>query len=442
MLHSFTDKYYAIFINKSKNLENLELTSTFILHIIVITTIILHVITGIELKTGSLTGGNVLGRLKLVILDGDREYLANFEKFLAANYPQRFDIFTFSSPEKLLEFLSGTVQADILAINSRIYEKGCCFNHPGIVLLSGDEDGSPPEGMACVKKYQHMDRLVAEMTRLYTARSLKECTITGPGNTRIISVHSPSGGTGKSFVAAGCSILCAGRGIKTFYLNLESIPSTDLFFQGNPRQSFSNVIFYLKGKSGNLALKLESAKCIDAVTGVHFFKPPENACEMSELSVQETDWLLAEFRRSGVYDIVFVDMPSGLCPANIEVLRHSDVILSVLSPDWRSVFKLKNLKTSLEFIEHRLGIELASRIVPVLNKAADLEGYDRYNAVTDELGLLSGIRVRRYAELDNSHVNISGNVNFLTDLNNVLERILQYPTAGMPKSGEGGGSVA
>jgi MinD-like ATPase involved in chromosome partitioning or flagellar assembly len=389
-----------------------------------------------------LTGGNVLGRLKLVILDGDREYLANFEKFLVANYPQRFDIFTFSSPEKLLDFLSGAVHADILAINSRMYEKGCCLSHPGIVLLSGDEDGSPPEGIASVRKYQHMDRLVAEMTRLYTARSLKECTITGPGNTRIISVHSPSGGTGKSYVAAGCSILCAGRGIKTFYLNLESIPSTDLFFQGNPGQSFSNVIFYLKGKSGNLALKLESAKCIDAVTGVHFFKPPENACEMSELSVQEIDWLLAEFRRSGVYDIVFVDMPSGLCPVNIEVLKHSDAVLWILSPDCRSVFKLKNLKTSLEFIEHRLGIELASRIVPVLNKAADLAGYDRYNAMTDELGLLSGIRVRRYAELDNSHVNISGNVNFLSDLNNVLKRILPHKTADVPISREGGGSVA
>ena len=69
---------FDIFIYKSKNLANKELTNTGILHIIVITTIILHVFTGIERITGSLTGGNVLGRLKLVIIDGEREYLANF----------------------------------------------------------------------------------------------------------------------------------------------------------------------------------------------------------------------------------------------------------------------------------------------------------------------------------------------------------------------------
>ena len=67
---------------------------------------------------------------------------------------------------------------------------------------------------------------------------------------------------------------------------------------------------------------------------------------------------------------------------------------------------------------------------PYLIKLRILCRYDRYNAMTDELGLLSGIRDRRYAELD-THVNISWNVNFLSDLNNVLKRILPHkpPTA-------------
>jgi cellulose biosynthesis protein BcsQ len=411
--------------------------------IIVNTTIILHVFTGIEQITGSLTGGNILGRLKLVISDGDREYLANFKKFLVTNYPQRFDIFTFSSPEKLHDFLSGKVQVDILAINSRLYEKGVCSGYQEIVLLSGDEDGPLPEGVARVNKYQHMDRLVAEITRLYTAKTLKECNITGFGNTRIISVHSPSGGTGKSCVAAGCSILYAGRGKKAFYLNLESVPTTDLFFRGDcSSQSFSNVIFYLKGKGGNLSLKLESAKSIDGITGVHFFKPPENVYEMSELSEQDIEQLLVEFRKNGIYDTVFIDISSGLSPNNIAVLKHSDTILSVLTPDARSFVKLKKLKISLDLIESRLGIGLTSRIVPVLNKAADFAGNIRQDECLEDFGSISVVRNCSCSRFNDSTVHVAGNINFLSDLNNVLKRILPHQAAGTTTYGEGGGSVA
>jgi MinD-like ATPase involved in chromosome partitioning or flagellar assembly len=62
----------------------------------------------------------------------------------------------------------------------------------------------------------------------------------------VISVVSPAGGTGKSSIAAGCSILCAGRGMRAFYMDLEDIPSTEMFFHGDSRQSFSNVIYQLK----------------------------------------------------------------------------------------------------------------------------------------------------------------------------------------------------
>jgi cellulose biosynthesis protein BcsQ len=384
---------------------------------------------------------NILGRLKLVIFDGDKGYLADFKKFLVINYPQRFDIFTFSSPERMREFLSGKVQIDILVINSRLYEENLCPGQQGIVLLCGDEDGPLPEGVAFVNKYQHMDRLVAEITRLYTAKSLKECNITGPGNTRIISVYSPSGGTGKSCIAAGCSMLCAGRGAKAFYLNLESIPSTDLFFHSDCGQSFSNVIFHLKGKGGNLSLKLESAKSIDGITGVHFFKAPGNAYEMSELSEQDIELLLGEFRRNGVYDTVFIDMPSGLSPNNITVLKYSDTVISVLSPDLRSSVKLKRLKTSLDLIEFRLGIGLASRIVPVLNKVADSAGYAWENNGLEEFGPVSVIRDCGCARL-NSPADITSNVNFMSDLNNVLRHILPHQADRVTAYGGGGGSVA
>lgn len=334
-----------------------------------------------------------MGRMSVIIADNDIEYLENFEKFLLVNYPQRFELFTFSSVDKLTDFLIHTQGIDILIISSQIYRKGMSTAKAELSLLLSEDSHveasragmlSPKHGrqsangcgesaevstvLETIYKYQHMDKLVAEILRLYSEKSLKNVSITGQGATRVVGVYSPSGGVGSSSIAAGCSILCAGRGMRSFYLNMEAIPSTDLFFNGDCTRTFSNVIFHLKGKGDNLQLKLEGTKCVDTKSGVHYFKPPENILELNELTDSEIDALVGGLKSSAVYDYIFIDMSSGLNLFNSAILRLADVILLVIDQDCRTMLKLEKFMEGLNLLERKSGIGMPDRIIPILNR--------------------------------------------------------------------------
>lgn len=378
-----------------------------------------------------------MGRLSLVIADSDRDYLTKFEKFLMVNYPQRFDIFSFSSPDKLSDFLNSPDKKDILLINTKLYEKELQLKNTEIVILLSD-DGAEPihEGFNTINKYQHGERLVADILRLYTASSLKDCTMSGHGNTRVVSVYSPAGGAGKTSIAAGCSILCARRGLKTFYLNFENIPSTGLFFHGETGQSFSNVIYHLKGKGNNLGLKLEGAKCCDSKTGVHFFTSPDSILEMEELSDHDVVRLVNEFKTSANYDIIFIDMPCGLDRRNAALLGCVDMILLVLVPGEIATVKMNELKAGFDRLEHRCGVDLEGKTVTILNRYNKKVGYNSHAVFTCSKPVIEiGECASQVA--DGHAVDLVENVAFLSNLNMVLECIL--PQNATAASAYGGG---
>lgn len=377
-----------------------------------------------------------MGRLSLVIADSDADYLAKFEKFLMVNYPQRFDIFSFSSSGNLSDFLSNPDKRDILLINSNMYKKGLQLkNIDAVILLSGDGEELIPEGVEAINKYQHAEKLVADILRLYAGRGLKACTMSGHSNTQIVCIYSPAGGTGKTSIAAGCSILCARRGFKTFYLNMEDVPSTSLFFHSESRQSFSNVIYHLKGKGKNLGLKLEGAKCCDSKTGVHFFSPPDSILEMEELTNNDVICLVNEFKSSASYDAVFIDMSCGLNQRNAAILGCVDVILMVLVPDSTSSVKMKELEAGFDMLKHKYGAQLTGRTVTIVNRNDERARSIGTAAFIDntpaiEIGECISQETNRHAE------GLVENVAFLSSLNRLLEFVLpQGATAATENAG-------
>lgn len=317
-----------------------------------------------------------MGKLSLVLADDDTEYLSKLERFLIVNHPQRFEIISFVSRAKLDAYLDGADKPDILLVCNDMFKEGPITGNAAVtVILDGGGETPVPAGYATVEKYRHADRLVADLLRLYSSKGVREHMTPGKYRTRIICVCSPAGGTGKSSIAAGCSILCGRRGTRTFYLNLEAVPSTEAFFHSDAGsgQSFSNVIYYLKGRNGNIGLKLEGAASLDARTGVHYFKPPEKLPELNELTEQDIALLLNTFRKSAVYDMVFVDIGSGFCPVNAEVIRQSDVILPVLVPGKCASVKYGEFMNGIEYIRERQGAGHAGRIIPVFNRINGVE---------------------------------------------------------------------
>ena len=72
---------------------------------------------------------------------------------------------------------------------------------------------------------------------------------------------------------------CAGRGNNVLYLNLEKFGSSDVFFSGEGQFTMSDIIFALKGRKANLAMKLQS--CVKKATcGGDFFSTSQTALDI------------------------------------------------------------------------------------------------------------------------------------------------------------------
>jgi len=384
--------------------------------------------------------------LSLVLADNDSDYLSSFEKFLVLRYPQRFDIFSFASSKALADFLNNTDQKNILLINEQMCDGLPLSKRAEVVLMLGEGHSSQDtDEVPHIGKYQQMDQLTAQILRYYADRGRKTGLSPGKDSTRIISVCSASGGTGVSSISAGLSKLCALKGFKTFYLNLECVPSTSHFFYGHSNQSFSNVLFHLKGKNGNLPMKLESAECIDEKCGVRFFRPPESILEMNDLFKEDVTRLMAEFRKNKSHDIIFVDLHPGFHPIHTTAMDMSDTIVHIATP-YDGTTKLDSWKTVVSLIKHRGGPDLQGKMIPVLNKAGVNTDQNVVHSL-QEFGSYTCINDCRQAESDDCCRVVScltENNLFLAGLNKLLQCILsrQASDSVSPLSRAGGDRLA
>ncbi|MCX7658857.1 MAG: chromosome partitioning protein, partial [Oscillospiraceae bacterium] len=224
-----------------------------------------------------------MGRLSLVIADGDEAYADSLIGFVSARYPGRFSASSFSRAEFLESFFNDREKrVDILLMDKKICEAlapeakaAASKAAKAVILLCGGACSEDAADYPAVNKYQRGDRLISDIIGIFSEKTGigAEEAVTGRKKTRIVTVFSPAGGTGKTCIAASLCIRCAQIGMTVFYLNFEDMQSTPLFFECSSRYSLSNFLYCLKCKDENLALKIESMRCIEPDYGIHFFCP-------------------------------------------------------------------------------------------------------------------------------------------------------------------------
>jgi cellulose biosynthesis protein BcsQ len=379
-------------------------------------------------------GGSALSRLKLIIADNDAEYVSGLEKFLIIYYPHRFDITSFISADKLYGYLKSREKNDILLIGRSMWKEDLCLKDGCIITLS-DIDCEPlPQSRGVVKKYQNAEKIVSDIMSIYVSGCKEALPIKEGRKTCIVSVYSPLGGSGKSSIAAGLSILSVGRGMKAFYLNMEDMSCSESYFSGDSEQCFSNVIFNLKDRESNHSIVMEGVKCRDPRTGVFFFRPPENSLEMQELTQEDITALFEAFRSNAFYDVVFADMPSVLDKRCTALLSGSDVILSILLPGKNAELKNNKFLEYISIMKSKYGIDLSEKMITVRNRQEN--AYENmHNTIYDAAGPVFYIGEHNSRSGDKYDFELIKDVGFLSELSNILDAVIAAPYAQMSLAG-------
>lgn len=308
-------------------------------------------------------------RITLVLADKDVEYIELFKRYIRqTEYEKKFIIKSFSSKENLEQYLLSENDCEILLIDSKLsLDNLLLFNINSIILLSETDIISEKLHLPVIYKYQPLNKLISQILGLYL-ETFKGKEIIDGYNTKVISIYSASGGSGKTTTAVNIAKQLTLRDNKVFYLNFELITSVEVFFSNSGSYDLSKILYYLKNNPSMVVSKIESFKEYDIDTKVDYLEPFVNPIEIFDLTYDDVKILIESIKKLGVYNYIIIDLDISLQEYVLGALTESDYVIWLVIDDIQSILKTKTAKKILENLLKEQYLTLISKIRIVLNK--------------------------------------------------------------------------
>lgn len=350
-----------------------------------------------------------MGRINLYIIHKDKNYVKSLSDYIMFCHSRLFQVYSSTEESRITEIISREMrQEDVCLISPEIYRSLPWEEKEGLfILLTDGNNDILPGNLREISRYQLGDVIVGSILRIYSEQNHQHMVLpTGSKRTKVIAVYSPAGGTGKTSVAVGASIQCAWEGKCIFYLNLEDIASTSLYFNGGSEGGLSQALFYIQERGKNAAIKIEGLKCIEPRYKVHYFSPHDCALDITEERGNHLANLIGEIKNTLQYDRIFIDMSSGMNRNNFTILNTCDRILLLTVQDPIVQTKVKLFYKELAFLWGTREEDIMDRIEIVVNKfeeaslgepeLKDKEGKESFSIIPRVAGLAipQGERIR------------------------------------------------
>jgi len=316
-----------------------------------------------------------MGRLKLLLADDDQAYIESLTGYLMEKFPYKFQVSFFTNIEILQQFLiEEESKIDIILASEKFINeiKNLKYDKETPVVIKVVDRGMP-KNENTIYKYCHGEKLVQNIIKIYE-KSLQTNVFDQKElqTTRVVTIYSPAGGTGKTTIAVNLSKYLAKEDFRVFYLNLESINSLNCFFEKideiKIQSSFSKVLFALKENDEKLNMKIKEITQYETIHNIGYFLPPDNSLELDEVSSAEIKLLLDEIKLTGLYDIVLIDLPSSFNYKNLTVMEESDEIIIITTPDWIAINKLESFLKDAQTHEKKRNIDFLGRMTLIMNR--------------------------------------------------------------------------
>lgn len=352
-------------------------------------------------------------KIKLAILESDQSYLNRIVTAFSTRYDDKLQIYSFTNPETAFGVLDSEkidvlIANDSFDIDVTLLPKRCAFAY-----FVDSKDIEIHNDQRAICKFQKAEMIYKQILSLYSENA---GNITGlkmnDESCKVIVFTSPSGGVGTSTMAASCARYYAATGKRTVYLNLEPFSSPDTFFSADGQFNMSDLIFALKSKKANLAMKLESCVKQDP-SGVYFFSQTNLALDMLELNSEEKIRLISELKFTDSYDYIIVDVDFALSKDYMNIYKQANAIVWVGDGSECSNIKIFRAFNALRTMEEGAEVTIANRIALIYNKFSnktskvltdldikDLGGAPRYEHATVSQVLEHLSQLKEFGKID------------------------------------------
>lgn len=313
-------------------------------------------------------------KIKLAIVDSDVSYLKRVSSALSAKYADQLEVYSFTDLKTALPTIN-SAKIDVLLANEEFdlapnaLPRQCGFGRivetPGISTLNGE---------TAVFKFQRAELLYRQILGVFAEKNAGISENAAGGSAAdVIAFASPAGGVGTSTLAAASAINFAACGQRTLYLCLDPFGSADLFFSGEGQSDLSDVVFALKSKKANMAMKLES--CVKkSAAGVYFYSEPKVALDLLELNDDEILQLITDLGQTGGYEHIVLDLPFDISRRARSVYRQARALVWVSDGSEVANRKLHRAYKSLEICELNEDFPLTNRLCLAYNRFSSKTG--------------------------------------------------------------------
>lgn len=313
-------------------------------------------------------------RVKLAILERDQSYLNRIVTAFNAKYADKFEIYSFTEEQMALSALDRNRIDVFVASEAFDIDVAAIPNRCGFAYFVDSADIDTLREQRAICKFQKADLIYKQILSIYSenAGSISGLKL-GDDSTKVIAFSSPSGGAGTSTLAAACAAHFAAAGKKVLYFNLERFGSSDSFFSAEGQFHMSDVIYALKSKKANLAIKLESYVKQDK-KGVFFYSPSKVALDMLELSTEDMIRLISELRLMGAYDYIVLDLDFSMDRDYVKVYKQAHAVVWTGDGSEISNSKIQRAYQALSIMEQNAEAPLTNRLCLIYNKFSSKSG--------------------------------------------------------------------
>jgi Mrp family chromosome partitioning ATPase len=282
-------------------------------------------------------GGDAMTR-KIVLAFPNRDYAARLAEYFRETEPEwETAAFTHEAALRLrlqeaggIDFLLGSPQ--LLRPVEALLKGASCV--AALVENPGEAAGAWPE----LNVFQSLPSLTAGMRALLSDRGKAE-----PGGCRLLTVFSASGGVGKTSVALNMVRQAGERGLRTFYLNLETLNATSRLFGTGEPDSLSRLLYGLQTEPDRFMERLEQSVRHQPYMRTDFVDAPDHPGERTAMTPELLAELVGAVRNTGRYDWIVADPDSGISDWHRKLLSLSDRIVWLVTDDWQCMEKTERL---------------------------------------------------------------------------------------------------
>lgn len=266
-------------------------------------------------------------KIKVILADEDKEYIKHFTRTIQIYYNDAIDLVAFSNEDSLKAYIKENKSYDLVLMTQDFMY--ITFKPNSTVLLTETNGIKEENGVRAIGKYQRINKIYDEIVDIFSEiRATMKMNAENSADTHFIGFTSTAGGTGKTTISIAYSRKLVEKGYQVLYLSLDCFSTINNMFNGKGEYSFSNVIFVLKSKKGNIQIKLESA--LRQVYGaIHYLTVPESPYEIPGVKKDEWQEFFEAVKNMKKYHYVVIDMPDIMNGLSKDILDMLDKVVIV-----------------------------------------------------------------------------------------------------------------